>query len=137
MADLRKEGKIRHIGLSEVGVAEIQEARYIVPIASVQNRYNLNDRGSEAILEHCESAGIAFIPFFPLAAGPLAQPGSSVDEIALRHGATPGQVALAWLLMRSPVTVPIPGTSSVTHLEENVAAASLQLTDEEYAALSG
>lgn len=137
LAEMRQEGKIRHIGLSEVGVAELQEARYIVPIASVQNRYNLTDRASEEVLDYCERDGIAFIPFFPLAAGPLAQPGGPVDEIASRHGATPGQVALSWLLRRSPVMLPIPGTSSVVHLEENVAAASLQLADEEYAQLSG
>lgn len=137
LAEMREEGKIRHIGLSEVGVAELQEARYIVPIASVQNRYNLTDRASEGVLDYCERDGIAFIPFFPLAAGPLAHPGGPVDEIASRHGTTPGQVALSWLLRRSPVMLPIPGTSSVVHLEENVAAASLQLADEEYAQLSG
>lgn len=136
MTELRQEGKVRHVGLSEVGVEELRQAQDIVPIASVQNRYNLTDRGSEKILEVCERDGIAFLPWFPLAAGPLARPGGPVDEIALRHDATPGQVALAWLLRRSPVMLPIPGTSSVEHLEENVAAASLELTDDEYAELS-
>lgn len=135
MADLVSEGKVRHVGLSEIGVEELRQAQEIVPIASVQNRYNLTDRGSERILEACEQDGIAFIPWFPLAAGPLARPGGPVDEIASNHAATPGQVALAWLLRRSPVMLPIPGTSSVEHLEENVAAASLELTDDEYAEL--
>lgn len=135
MAELRREGKVRHVGLSEVGVDELRRAQEILPIASVQNRYNLTDRGSEAVLEACEQDGIAFIPWFPLAAGPLARSGGPVDEISSRHGATPGQVALAWLLRRSPVMLPIPGTSSVEHLEENVAAASLELTDDEYAEL--
>lgn len=136
MSELRDEGKVRHVGLSEVSVEELRRAQEILPISSVQNRYNLTDRGSEAVLEACESDGIAFIPWFPLAAGPLARRGGPVDEIAARHDATPGQVALAWLLRRSPVMLPIPGTSSVAHLEENVAAASLQLSDEEYAELS-
>jgi aryl-alcohol dehydrogenase-like predicted oxidoreductase len=136
IADLRQEGKVRHVGLSEIGVDELQQAQRIVEISSVQNRYNLTDRGSEAVLEACEAEGIAFIPWYPLAAGPLARPGGPVDEIASRHGATPGQVALSWLLWRSPVMLPIPGTSSVAHLEENVAAASLELSEEEYAELS-
>ncbi|CAN5248654.1 aldo/keto reductase [soil metagenome] len=136
MSELREEGKVRHVGLSEVGVEELRQAQEIVPISSVQNRYNLTDRGSEAVLEACEEAGIAFIPWFPLAAGPLAREGGPVDEISTRHDATPGQVALAWLLRRSRVMLPIPGTSSVAHLEENVAAASLVLSDEEYAELS-
>jgi aryl-alcohol dehydrogenase-like predicted oxidoreductase len=136
MSELRDEGKVRHVGLSEVGVEELRRAQRVIPISSVQNRYNLTDRGSEDVLEACEGDGIAFIPWFPLAAGPLARPGGPVDEIAARHDASPGQVALAWLLWRSPVMLPIPGTSSVSHLEENVAAASLQLADEEYAELS-
>jgi pyridoxine 4-dehydrogenase len=136
MADLRDEGKVRHVGLSEVGVEELRQAQQIVPIVSVQNRYNLTDRGSEDVLEACESDGIAFIPWVPLASGSLCRPGGPVDEIASNHDATPGQVALAWLLRRSPVMLPIPGTSSVGHLEENVAAASLRLTDDEYAELS-
>jgi pyridoxine 4-dehydrogenase len=136
MAELRDEGKVRHVGLSEVGVGDLRRAQEVVPIASVQNRYNLTDRGSEAVLEACEADGIAFIPWFPLASGTLSRPGGPVDEIASNHDATPGQVALAWLLRRSPVMLPIPGTSSVGHLEENVAAASLELTDDEYAELS-
>jgi aryl-alcohol dehydrogenase-like predicted oxidoreductase len=136
MADLVSEGKVRYVGISEVSVDELRQAQGIVPIASVQNRYNLTDKGSEAVLEACAADGIAFIPWFPLASGSLSQPGGPVDEIASNHDATPGQVALAWLLRRSPVMLPIPGTSSVGHLEENVAAASLQLTDDEYAELS-
>ena len=128
LAELREEGKIRHVGLSEVGVEEIEQAREIVPIASVQNRYNLTDRGSEDVLDFCEREGMGFIPWFPLATGNLARPGGSLDEISAHYNATPGQVALAWLLWRSPVMLPIPGTSSVEHLEENVAAASLELS---------
>ncbi len=137
LAELREEGKIRHVGLSQVGVEEIERAREIVPIASVQNRYNLTDRGYEDVLDFCEREGIGFIPWFPLATGDLARPGGPLDEIADRHDALPGQIALAWLLKRSPVMLPIPGTSSVSHLEENVAAAALELDDEEFAALSG
>lgn len=136
LAELRDEGKIRHLGLSEVGVEEIRQAREIVPIASVQNRYNLTDRGSEDVLGFCEREGIGFIPWFPLAVGDLARPGGPLDEVAARHDATPGQIALAWLLWRSPVMLPIPGTSSVAHLEENVAAASLELNEEELATLA-
>lgn len=137
LAELREEGKIRHVGLSEVGVEEIEQAREFVPIVTVQNRYNLTDRGSEDVLDFCEREGIGFIPWFPLATGTLARPGGPLDEIAARHDATPGQVALAWLLARSPVMLPIPGTSSVEHLEENVAAARLRLGDEELVTLSG
>lgn len=136
LAELRDEGKIRHVGLSEVGVEEIRQAREILPIASVQNRYNLTDRGHEGVLDFCEREGIGFIPWFPLAVGDLARPGGSLDEIAARHDATPGQIALAWLLWRSPVILPIPGTSSGAHLEENVAAASLELDEEELATLA-
>jgi aryl-alcohol dehydrogenase-like predicted oxidoreductase len=136
LAELRDEGKIRHVGLSNVGVREIEMALDIVPIVSVQNRYNLTDRSSEAVLETCEREGIAFIPWFPLATGDLARPGGDLDEIASSHGATPAQVALAWLLARSPVMLPIPGTSSVEHLEENVAATELELSEEEIATLS-
>ncbi len=136
MADLVSEGKVRYVGISEVSVDELRQAQGILPIASVQNRYNLTDKGSEAVLEACEADGIGFIPWFPLASGSLSRPGGPVDEIASAHDATPGQVALAWLLRRSPVMLPIPGTSSVGHLEENVAAASLQLTDDEYTELS-
>ena len=135
VAELREEGKVRYVGLSEVGVEEIQRAQEIVPVVSVQNRYNLTDRGSEDVLDFCEREGIGFIPWFPLATGDLARPGGPLDEIAARHDASPGQVALAWLLWRSPVMLPIPGTSSVKHLEENVAAASLDLDEEELAAL--
>ena len=136
LAELREEGKIRHVGLSEVGVEEIEQAREIVPIASVQNRYNLTNRGSEDVLHFCEREGMGFIPWFPLATGNLARPGGSLDEIAARYNATPGQIALAWLLWRSPVMLPIPGTSSVKHLEENVAAASLELDGAEFEELA-
>jgi len=136
LAELREEGKIRHVGLSNVGVREISLALDMVPIVSVQNRYNLTDRSSKAVIEACERAGIAFIPWYPLATGKLARPGGPVDEVAGRHGATPAQVALAWLLAKSSVMLPIPGTSSVEHLEENVAAADLRLTDGDLAALS-
>ena len=135
LAELREEGKIRHIGLSEVSVEQIQRAQQIVPIVSVQNRYNLTDRDSEDVLDFCEREGIGFIPWFPLATGDLARPGGPLDEIATRYGASPRQVALAWLLWRSPVVLPIPGTSSVEHLVENVAAASLELDEEEFAEL--
>jgi pyridoxine 4-dehydrogenase len=132
LAELRNEGKIRHVGLSEVGVEEIERARAVVPIASVQNRYNLTDRGSEDVLDFCERESLGFIPWFPLATGSLARSGGPLDEIAARHDATPGQVALAWLLRRSPVILPIPGTSSVEHLEENVGAADIRLEEEEF-----
>jgi aryl-alcohol dehydrogenase-like predicted oxidoreductase len=137
LAELHDEGKIRNVGLSNVGVRELVMALDIVPIVSVQNRYNLTDRSSEAVIEACEREGIAFIPWFPLATGKLASPGGGLDEIATRHDATPAQVALAWLLAKSPVMLPIPGTSSVEHLEENVAATGLRLSDEEVATLSG
>jgi aryl-alcohol dehydrogenase-like predicted oxidoreductase len=104
-------------------------------VATVQNRYNLVDRGNEAVLDHCEKHGIGFIPWYPLAAGDLAKPGSLLDSVARRHGATPGQIALAWVLKRSPVMLPIPGTSKVAHLEENVAAADIELSDDEFADL--
>jgi pyridoxine 4-dehydrogenase len=137
LAELRDEGKIRHVGLSNVGVRELVTALDIVPIVSVQNRYNLTDRSSEAVIETCEREGITFIPWFPLATGKLASPGGALDEIASRHDATPAQVALAWLLAKSPVMLPIPGTSSVGHLEENAAATELELSDDELATLSG
>ncbi|MDO3704724.1 aldo/keto reductase [Micromonospora sp. C28SCA-DRY-2] len=136
LALLREEGKIRHIGLSEVTVEQIEAARTIAPIASVQNLYNLADRGAEPVLDHCERNDLAFIPWYPIATGNLARPGGPLDAIAAEHGATPAQLALAWLLRRSPVMLPIPGTSSVAHLEENVAAAGVTLTDDEFAALS-
>ena len=136
LAELREEGKIRHVGLSEVRIEEIQQAREIVPIASVQNRYNLTDRNYEDVLDFCEREGIGFIPWFPLATGNLARPGGPLDEMAARRGVAPSQIALAWLLMRSPVMLPIPGTSSVAHLEENVAAADLRLSQEEFEELA-
>ena len=136
LAELVAEGKIRHVGLSEVTVEEIEAARRVVPVASVQNRYNLAERTAEPVLEHCAAHGIAFIPWYPLLVGKLARPGGALDRAAARLGAAPAQVALAWLLRRSPVTLPIPGTSKVKHLEENVAAAALALTDEELARLT-
>ena len=135
MRELQQEGKIAHVGLSEVSVAEIEMARKIVPIVSVQNKYNLVDRASEAVLDHCERSGIGFIPWFPLATGALAAPGGPLRRAAERLMATPSQVALAWLLARSPVMLPIPGTSSVAHLEENVGGALLELDEREVQAL--
>ncbi len=132
---LQDEGLVRHIGLSEVSVEEIKAAQEVFEVATVQNRYNLTDRASEDVLRYCEEQGIGFIPWFPLAAGSLARPGGAVDTIATAHDASAGQVALAWLLAKSPVMLPIPGTGSVSHLEENVAAAELELTDEELATL--
>jgi aryl-alcohol dehydrogenase-like predicted oxidoreductase len=136
LKDLQDEGKIRHLGLSEVNVEQLDEARRRVQIVSVQNRYNLSDRSSEAVVGRCEATGIAFIPWAPLAYGALAQPGSVLDEAATRHDATPSQLALAWLLRRSPVILPIPGTGSVAHLEENIAGAGVRLADDEYDALT-
>ena len=127
LKDLQAQGKIKHIGLSEVSVQQIQHAQTIVPIVSVQNRYSISDRGSEDVLECAEQQGIGFIPWFPLAAGRLSGPGSTLARMATQWSATPSQVALAWLLARSPVMLPIPGTSKVQHLEENVAAASLKM----------
>jgi len=135
LAELRAEGKIRHVGLSNVGVRELETAIDIVPIASVQNRYNLTDRSSEAVLQACEREEVGFIPWFPLATGRLARSRGLLDEIAARHDATPLQVALAWLLGHSPTMLPIPGTSSVAHLEENVAAAGLRLSEDDMATL--
>jgi aryl-alcohol dehydrogenase-like predicted oxidoreductase len=135
MRELQQEGKVRHLGLSEVSVEEIEAAREVFEVTTVQNLYNLTARGSEEVLDHCEANGIGFIPWFPLAAGKLAEPGGLVADIADAHGATTGQVALAWLLARSPVMLPIPGTGSVEHLEENVAAADLQLSEDEIARL--
>jgi aryl-alcohol dehydrogenase-like predicted oxidoreductase len=129
--DLQQEGKVRHAGISNVSVAQLEQARGIVEVVSVQNRFNLVDRDSEDVLERCEQLDIAFLPWFPLAAGDLAEPGGPVAEIAEAHGASAGQIALAWLLQRSPVTLPIPGTSSVDHLEENVAAAGIELSEAE------
>ena len=135
LRDLRDEGKIRHVGLSNVSFAQLEEARGIVEIASVQNEYNLGTRRSEDVLEACEQAGIAFLPWYPLDSGDLAGTGGPVEAIAREHDATPAQVALAWLLQRSPVTIPIPGTSSLEHLEENMAALDLRLGDEDLARL--
>ncbi len=132
---LLDQGIIRHAGLSEVSVAEIEAASKVFKVATVQNRYNLGDRSSEDVLEYCEQHGIGFIPWYPLAAGELARPGTPLDAIAKAHGATPSQIALAWVLKRSPVMLPIPGTSKVAHLEENVAAAGIALTDAEFAEL--
>ncbi|WP_372380930.1 aldo/keto reductase [Xanthomonas sp. NCPPB 1754] len=126
------QGLIRFAGLSQVSVAEIEAARKIFPVATVQNRYNLVDRADEDVLKYCEANGIGFIPWFPLAAGELAKPGKIVDVLAKAKGATPSQIALAWLLKRSPVMLPIPDTSRVSHLEENVAACVITLSDEEY-----
>jgi pyridoxine 4-dehydrogenase len=127
---------IRFAGLSEVSVAEIEAAAKVFPVATVQNRYNLSDRASEDVLEHCEKKGIGFMPWFPLAAGDLVKPGGELAKIAQSHNASPGQIALAWLLKRSPVMLPIPGTSKVAHLEENVAATEITLTKAEFATLS-
>jgi aryl-alcohol dehydrogenase-like predicted oxidoreductase len=136
MKQLQDEGKVRHVGISNVSVAQLEQARAIVDVVSVQNRFNLADRHSEDVLERCEELGICFFPWFPLAAGDLAEPSGPAAEIAEAHGASAGQIALAWLLRRSPVVVPIPGTSSVRHLEENVAAASIELSDGEFERLS-
>jgi pyridoxine 4-dehydrogenase len=126
---------VRHVGLSEVSVEEIEAAAKIFPVATVQNRYNLLDRTSEQVLNYCEHNGIGFIPWFPLAAGDLAKPGSLLDQMAKQHTAVPSQIALAWILKRSPVMLPIPGTSKVSHLEENVAAVRIALSDAEFSAL--
>ncbi len=133
---LLDEGVIRHAGLSEVSVADIEEASRYFKVATVQNRYNLTDRGSEAVLDYCTQHGIGFIPWYPLAAGGLTRSASMLDRIAKAHDATPGQIALAWLLARSPVVLPIPGTSKVAHLEQNVAASAIMLSAEEMMSLS-
>ena len=135
IAQMQKEGLIRHAGLSEVSVEQIRAAGKFFPVATVQNLYNLANRQSEDILDFCEANGIGFIPWFPLAAGKLAGPDSALTQIAARLHASAGQVALAWLLKRSQVMLPIPGTGSVAHLEENVAAAAIELTDADFAAL--
>ena len=136
LKDLQAQGKIKHIGLSEVSVRQIQHAQTLAPIVSVQNRYSLADRGSEDVLEFCEREKIGFIPWFPLAAGQLSGADSSVSRAAAQLKATPSQVALAWLLARSPVILPIPGTSSVKHLEENIAAAGLKIDEDTVRALA-
>jgi aryl-alcohol dehydrogenase-like predicted oxidoreductase len=135
LKELQDEGKIRHIGISNVNLDQLETAREIVEVVSVQNRFNLTDRSSQDVLARCEELGIAFFPWAPIAAGELAEPGGPVDRIEHAHDASPGQVALAWLLARSGVMAPIPGTSSVEHLEENLAAADLRLSEDELAAL--
>jgi aryl-alcohol dehydrogenase-like predicted oxidoreductase len=136
LVKLQQEGKIRHIGLSEVNVEQLEAAQKVATIVSVQNMYNLSVRTAEPVLEACESQNIGFIPWFPLAAGPLAAADGPLQRIAADHDASPSQLALAWLLKRSPVMLPIPGTSKVAHLEENVAAASIELSDDEFETLS-
>lgn len=135
LAALVRDGKVRHVGLSNVTVEEIEAVRKLVPVATVQNRYNVADRHNEGVLEHCEREGIGFIPWFPLAAGSLVEPGGVVAEIAAAHGVTAAQVSLAWLLQRSPIMLPIPGTSSIAHLEQNLDAAQLRLTPADLAQL--
>lgn len=134
--DLRTEGKVRHLGLSEISVAELGRAKELATITTVQNRYNLVDRAAEDVLDACSDEGIGFIPWFPVATGQLARPGGPLDELGDRTGATPSQLALAWLLQRSPVVLPIPGTKSVAHLEQNVGAAEVALDDETVAQLN-
>ncbi len=136
LVDMHHEGKIRHIGLSNVKVEQIYAAQKVTPVASVQNRYNLSERRSEDVLALCEKENYGFIPWFPIATGKLARPGGLLDSLSQGLGATPAQLALAWLLHRSPVMLPIPGTSSVAHLEENVDAALVELTDEQFQAMS-
>ena len=134
LAELQRAGKIRHLGVSNVDAGELEQARRIAPIVSVQNEYNLEDRSSDNVLAACEKAGIAFIPWYPLGAGSLLRSGK-VRRVAARLGATPAQVGLAWLLARSPLMLPIPGTASIAHLEENVGAAALRLSADDFAAL--
>jgi len=133
LKDLQKAGKIRHIGLSEVNVKEIEQARKIAPIVSVQNKYNLSDRAHEDVVTYCDKNQLGFIPWYPMAGGDMLKPGGPLDTVAKHHHATVSQVALAWLLHRSPVVLPIPGTSSVDHLEQNTAAASLKIDAKEWA----
>jgi pyridoxine 4-dehydrogenase len=135
LKELQAEGKVDRIGVSNVGLEQLASARAVVEVVSVQNRFNLGDRTAAEVLAVCEADGLGFIPWFPLNAGDLAEPGGAAAEIAARHGASPAQVALAWLLRTSPVTLPIPGTGSVAHLEENLAAAALELSDSEVAEL--
>ena len=135
LGELLAEGKVRAVGLSEVSVEDIQRARAVVPISTVQNLYNVSRRESETVLDYCETNGIGFIPWFPVAAGKLARPGGELDQLAAQAGCTVAQMSLAWLLARSPVMMPIPGTSSVVHLEENCAAASIELSADVLAAL--
>lgn len=134
--ELQEQGKVRHIGLSEVDVDQLKEAQKTAEIVSVQNMFNLSDRSAEALLDHATAENIAFIPWFPLATGGLVKDGGPLEELAKQHDATPSQLALAWLLKRSPVVLPIPGTSSVAHLEDNIGAAAIDLTDDEFEALT-
>jgi pyridoxine 4-dehydrogenase len=136
LKELQDEGKVRLVGVSNVSVEQLAVARSIVDVVSVQNLFNLTDRHSEDVLDACEEQGLGFIPWFPLAVGELAKPGGPLDQIAEAHDDAPGQIALAWLLQRSPVMLPIPGTASIAHLEENVAAAAIELSEDEMAALS-
>ena len=135
LKDLQRAGKIRHIGLSEVSVKEIEQAQKTVAVVSVQNLYNLGNRQSEAVLDYCAEHGLGFIPWFPLAAGDMDRPGGPLDQAARQHGVTVAQLALAWLLQRSPVMLPIPGTASPDHLKENMGAAAVRLTPAEWAAI--
>jgi pyridoxine 4-dehydrogenase len=135
LVDLQNEGKIHHIGVSNISERELARARAVATIVSVQNCYNLRDRSSDGLIDTCASAGIAFIPWYPLAAGGLATPNSRLVRITQSHGATPAQIMLAWLLQRSPAMLPIPGTSSIGHLEENLASASIRLSSDEFHAL--
>ncbi|MGH9080308.1 MAG: aldo/keto reductase [Acidimicrobiales bacterium] len=135
LADLVSEGKVAHVGLSQVSTEEIEAARAVVPIVSVQNLYNLTDRSSEDVLDHCEAEGLGFIPWYPIASGELARAGTAVDAVVKETGSTPSAVALSWLLHRSPVMLPIPGTKSVAHVEENCRAATLELTGDQLASL--
>ncbi len=135
IAELRAAGKIRHVGVSNFSVAQIKRALATVPIVSVQNSYNLSERSSDPVIDFCAREKIGFIPYFPLAIGSLARPGSRLKKIAARYDATPGQIALGWLLKRSPVMLPIPGTSSINHLEENMQAAAIRLSNDDFAAL--
>jgi pyridoxine 4-dehydrogenase len=137
LAELAQEGKIRHIGLSNVTGEELERAQQVAPVVSVQNRYNIADRGAEEVLERCQEAELVFLPWFPLGTGKLAEPGGPLDELARAHSATPAQVALAWLLARSPIMLPIPGTSSIAHFEENLESAELELSEEEVEQLDG
>lgn len=135
LREFQREGKVRHLGLSEVSVAEIKRAAKVFTVVSVQNHYNLADREWEDVLDYCEKHDIAFIPWYPLQTGKLANRGGTLAKIAKKHNATPAQIALAWLLRRSPVMLPIPGTSSVKHLEENAAAATIELSEDEFESL--
>jgi pyridoxine 4-dehydrogenase len=137
MKELQDEGKVRHVGVSNVSVEQLERARAVVDVVTVQNRYNLVDRHAEDVLDACDAAGLGFIPWFPLATGDLARPGGPLDELSRAHDATPGQLAIAWLLARSPVVLPIPGTASEQHLEENVAAAEIRLEPGELEQLAG